>query len=146
MKNASTSLLILWITLSFTTTTLSAQSLIGKWKGEDGGEVGIITFDKEGYVAFTVNGESIGGKAYKVEGMVFDMVYEIDDTVTPHTMDFVISMDGSELEVSRMEGIYRFDDDKTLVINMKFDGSGRPEAFDDSSDDQIRLTKTKKKK
>lgn len=123
-----------------------SQSLIGSWKGEDGGEVGVITFDKNGYVSFTVNGESIGGKGYKAEGMVFDMVYETNDTADPHHMDFVIKMDDGSLEVSRMQGIYSFVDDKTLIINMKFDGSDRPQAFDSNSDDEIRLTKMKKAK
>ena len=127
------------------TALISAQSLVGSWKGEDNGEVGVINFDDEGYVSFTVNGEEIGGKQYKSEGLVFDMYYEINDAVSPHTMDFVIKM-ADDIEVGRMMGIYAFTNDQTLIINMNFDGGDRPAALDESSENQITLTKIKSKK
>jgi len=137
------SLAIAFCILSFTP---PSPSLIGKWKGEDNGEVGIITFEKEGYVSFTINDEKVGGKDYESEGIVFDMFYETDETVTPHTMDFVIKMDDEEVEVARMLGIYHFVDDNTLIINMKFDGSTRPTMMDEESIDQITLTRMTDKK
>jgi hypothetical protein len=121
-------------------------SLVGQWKGEDDGQVGIITFEKEGYVSFTINDEKVGGEDYTSEGIVFDMFYETDETVTPHTMDFVIKMDDDELEVARMLGIYHFTDDNTLIINMKFDGTPRPTMMDGESIDQITLTRLTDKK
>ncbi len=124
---------------------MNAQSLVGNWKGEDDGEVGVINFDEDGYVSFTVNGEEIGGKQYKSEGLVFNMFYEINDAVTPHTMDFVIKM-ADDIEVGRMMGIYAFDGNETLIINMNFDGGERPAALDESSDNQITLSKIKSKK
>ena len=127
------------------TNQINAQSLVGNWKGEDDGEVGVINFDEDGYVSFTVNGEEIGGKQYKSEGLVFDMFYEINDAVTPHTMDFVIKM-ADDIEVGRMMGIYAFDGNETLIINMNFDGGERPAALDESSDNQITLSKIKSKK
>ena len=102
MKNSTISLLSLLITITFSTQSVSAQSLVGKWKGEDNGEV------------------------------------------TPHTVDFIIKMDDGQIEVARMEGIYNLLDKKTLVINMKFDGTDRPTALDDDSEDQITLKKMKK--
>ena len=146
MKSSSISSLLLVVLFFCSSSVAFGQSLLGSWKGEDGGEVGVITFDKNGYVSFTINGESIGGKGYKAEGFVFDMVYETDEASVPHHMDFVIKMDDGAVEVSRMQGIYSFEDEKTLIINMKFDGSERPDAFDPTSDDEIRLTKMKKAK
>lgn len=144
MKKSTFGLLSLFITITFYTHTISAQSLVGKWKGEDNGEVGVINFDKEGYVSFTVGGELVGGKNYQAEGLTFDMFYETDDSVTPHMVDFIIKMDDGQVEVARMQGIYDLVDKKTLVINMKFDGSERPTALDDTSEDQITLKKMKK--
>ena len=144
MKKSTIGLLSLFITITFSTQTIKAQSLVGKWKGEDNGEVGVINFDKEGYVSFTVGGELVGGKNYQAEGLMFDMYYEIDDAVTPHTIDFIIKMDEGQVEVARMEGIYNLVDKKTLIINMKFDGTERPTALDDASEDQITLKKMKK--
>jgi hypothetical protein len=146
MKRLPVTLFFLAIALSLTSFTLPSPSLVGQWKGEDDGEVGIISFDKEGYVSFTVNGEKIGGKEYTAEGLVFDMYYESDESVQPHKMDFVIKMHAGEMEVARMQGIYTFRDDNTLVINMKFDGSDRPVTLDNDSDDQITLTRMSEKK
>lgn len=144
MKKTTFNLLLLLLTITFSTQIVSAQSLVGKWKGEDNGEVGIINFDKDGYVSFTVGGELVGGKNYQAEGLTFDMFYETDDSVTPHTVDFIIKMDEGQIEVARMQGIYDLVDKKTLVINMKFDGTERPAALDDASEDQITLKKMKK--
>ena len=131
------------IAFSFTSFTLKAPTLIGKWQGEDEGDVGIITFDKSGYVSFTVDGEVVGGKNYKVEGIVMDMYYETDDTVTPHTIDFIFKIDEGQIEISRMLGIYKLVNEKTLILNMKFDGAERPTMLDENSKDQITLTKIK---
>lgn len=144
MKKTTFNLLLLLITITLSTQFVSAQSLVGKWKGEDNGEVGIINFDKDGYVSFTVGGELVGGKNYQAEGLTFDMFYETDDSVMPHTVDFIIKMDEGQIEVARMQGIYDLVDKKTLVINMKFDGTERPAALDDASEDQITLRKMKK--
>src|SRR6187549_2229336 len=125
---------------SFTTKT---PTLVGKWKGEDAGEVGIITFDKAGYVSFTVDGEVVGGKNYSVDGIVMDMVYETDDSVTPHTIDFIFKLNEGQIEVSIMLGIYELVDEKTLILNMKFDGKERPVILDENSVEQITLRKIK---
>jgi len=146
MKRLPAILFFLAIALSLTSFTLPSPSIVGQWKGEDDGEVGIISFDKEGYVSFTVNGEQVGGKEYKAEGLVFDMYYESDESVQPYKMDFVIKMHDGQLEVARMQGIYAFTDDNTLIINMKFDGSERPQSLDDTSEDQITLTRMSEKK
>ena len=138
--------LILVLAFCISSFTSPSPSLIGQWKGEDNGEVGIITFEKEGYVSFTINDEKVGGKDYESEGLVFDMFYETDETVNPNTIDFVIKLDDDEVEVARMLGIYHFVDDNTLIINMKFDGSPRPMVMDEESIDQITLTRMADKK
>ena len=125
---------------SFTTKT---PTLIGKWQGEDEGEMGIITFEKGGYVSFIVDGEVVGGKKYAVEGIVMDVYYETDDSVIPHTIDFIFKLNEGQIEISRMLGIYQLVDEKTLILNMKFDGQERPTILDENSKDQITLTKFK---
>jgi len=144
MKKLTISLLSFFITITISAQSIASQSLVGKWKGEDGGEVGIIHFDKEGYVSFTIGEEMVGGKNYEAEGMVFDMYYETDDSSVPNKIDFVIKMDDGETEVARMLGIYALVDKKTLVIHMKFDGTERPDILDKNSEDQITLKKMKK--
>lgn len=144
MKKHIPFLLFALFTAGLTSFTLTDSSLVGKWKGEDNGEVGVITFDKDGYASFTIGNELVGGKGYESEGLVFDMFYETDDSVSPHTIDFVIKINDGEIEVARMLGIYQLIDKKTLVINMKFDGTERPTTWDEDSEDQITLKKMKK--
>lgn len=141
----STYVISAFIIVSFMMTSFSTKTptLVGKWKGEDEGEVGIITFDKGGYVSFTVEGEVVGGKNYSVDGVVMDMVYETDDSVTPHTIDFIFKLNEGQVEISRMLGIYQLVDEKTLILNMKFDGQERPVMMDENSVEQITLKKIK---
>jgi hypothetical protein len=101
--------------------------------------MGIITFEKGGYVSFTVNGEVVGGKKYEIEGILMDVYYETDDSVTPHTIDFVFKLNKEEVEISRMLGLYQLVDEKTMILNMNFTGTERPEMLDENSADQIVL-------
>ena len=141
MKHFSALILLSLFLFGFTANKTS--SLVGKWRGEDGKEVGFIVFDKKGYVSFSIRDQVIGGKNYLSDGVVYDMTYEADDQVLPMRLDFVIITHEDKTEIARMPGIYKLTNDETLVINMKFDGSSRPTTFDEESDDQITLTKIK---
>ena len=118
-----------------------AQSFKGKWKGTSNGEMGMMTFDKKGYVTFIIGGKTIGGKKFSSEGTDLTMHYEYNEKANPHTMDFVIGLADGSMELTRMMGIYKFVDDKTLIINMDFDGKVRPNAFNEEDKNQITLTK-----
>lgn len=139
---------LFYVTLIFTTFLLSAfaltsTTLVGKWKGESEGEIGMITFDKAGYVSFTSQGKEVGGKKYKMEGMVFNMTYETNESVTPHTIDFVFTLASENLEAGRMTGIYKLVNTDTLIINMNFEGTERPTQFDPEDPNQITLHRLK---
>ena len=143
MKQLTSFFILFILLLGFTAATTKSSPLVGKWRGEDGGEVGFITFEQKGYVTFSIQGQEIGGKEYLSDGIVYDMIFETNESREPYLIDFVIRTNKDQLEIARMPGIYKFVDKETLVINMKFDGSARPEAFDETSDDQITLRKTK---
>ena len=143
MKKVFTLALFTAILVSFAAGSVNRSTLVGQWRGEDDKEVGFITFDKKGYVTFTINHQDIGGKQYLSDGIEYDMTYETDDSASPAHLDFVITTCADGEEIGRMAGIYRLKDAKTLIINMKFDGTARPVAFDEESDDQITLMKVK---
>ncbi len=143
MKKIFTLAVCTVVFLSFTADDVKKSPLVGKWRGEDGKEVGFITFDKKGYVTFTIDQQDIGGKQYRSDGIEYDMTYETDDSASPAHLDFVVSTCADGAEISRMSGIYMLIDAKTLVINMKFDGTPRPTEFDAESEDQITLMKVK---
>jgi len=134
-------LLILFIGLLLLTHSIHSQSFKGTWKGESNGEIGTMTFDKKGYVAFIIDGEAVGGKEYMIEGVKMSMTYEYNESAEPHTLDFIISM--ANEEVTRMLGIYKFIDKNTLVINMDFDGISRPLEFGEDDKNQVMLTRVK---
>ena len=55
-------------------------------------------------------------------------------------------MSGDEtIEFSRMLGIYKFINAKTLLINMDFEGKSRPLEFDNDDANQIELKRIKGK-
>ena len=133
--------LFLYISLHVFALSSHSQSFKGTWKGESNGEIGTMSFDKKGYVAFIIDGESVGGKEYIIEGVKMSMTYEYDESAEPHTLDFIISM--ANEEITRMLGIYKFIDKNTLVINMDFDGISRPLEFGEDDKNQVRLKRVK---
>jgi 23S rRNA maturation-related 3'-5' exoribonuclease YhaM len=134
----------LWLSFQLITLPSStAQSFAGKWKGTSEGEVGMMSFDKKGCIAFIIDGKEVGGKKFSSEGVDLTMHYEYNEKVEPHTLDFVISYADGSMELTRMLGIYKFVNDKTLIINMDFHGRSRPEEFDDDDKNQVTLTKIK---
>jgi hypothetical protein len=140
MKYAPATLLLFLLLTSF---TASKTSLLGKWKGVDDGEVGFVTFDKDGYVTMEMEGGKMGGRKFDAGGVMASMTYEIDDTVDPMTIDFVIRLLDGGLEVGRLPGIYKFVNNKTLLINMNFDGPERPSRFDAEDPNQITMSRVK---
>jgi hypothetical protein len=106
MKSPLLTLLLFLVSQFLLLPSSTAQSFKGQWKGESNGEVGTMTFDKKGYVAFIVDGEIVGGKDYTAEGVKLSMRYEFDETAELHTLDFIILMENEEL--IRMLSIYKF--------------------------------------
>ena len=127
------------------TLSLHAQSLVGKWHGDSQGEVGTMTFDKDGYVTFIMDGEKLGGKKFISEGVELSMRYELNNKVEPNTLDLILMSGDETIEFSRMLGIYKFINAKTLLINMDFEGKSRPLEFDDDDANQIELKRIKGK-
>ena len=141
MKSSFLAILLL-IGFQIISTSSTAQSFKGQWKGESNGEIGTMSFDKKGYVAFIIDGEEVGGKEYVIEGVKMSMTYAYDESIEPHTLDFIISMENEE--ITRMLGIYKFIDKNTLVINMDFDGIARPLEFGEDDKNQVTLKREKK--
>lgn len=115
----------------------------GTWRGFSDGQMGMITFDKEGYVTFTIGKEKLGGKKLKVENYVTSMIYEFNEAADPKTLDFIIIDHKTKEEITRMSGIYKFINPNSMVLNLAVNGGLRPTDFDESSPDQIVLSKIK---
>ncbi|MBU2922323.1 hypothetical protein KO504_13300 [Winogradskyella psychrotolerans] len=119
-------------------TTTNTNDFIGKWKGEDKNEIGYIIFDDEGYASFEINGQTIGGKEFFMNGKKGKMTYTINYDTNPIEVDFTMTKIESG-ESKKMLGIAEFTDEDTLKFNINFDAA-RPTEFDD---DSIILTRVK---
>ncbi len=122
-------LLILFVfpLMSFTTES-DHEKFIGKWIGEDKGEIGYINFDNEGYAFFEMQGRIFGGKEFIFDGKKGKMTYEVNSKTNPIQLDFVITKleDG---EQKRLLCIVEFSDNNTMKMALNFNDD-RPIVFD----------------
>ncbi|MGB3081302.1 MAG: hypothetical protein WBB31_19625 [Saprospiraceae bacterium] len=116
-------------------------SLVGTWQGTKDGETGKFIFDKKGYAIMDQGGEKIGGKKYIAQGMTLKVIYDVNPTTDPKTIDFIIKKVDDDTEITRMVGIYKFVNEKTLILNLNTTDKIRPRKFDPHGEDQIVLSK-----
>jgi hypothetical protein len=107
------------------------QDLIGKWVGEDKNEIGAIIFYDEGYAAFEIEGQIMGGKEFYMQGQKGEMTYSINYDTNPIEIDFTLTKTLSG-ESKKILGIAQFTDEDTFNFNMNFNGA-RPSDFDEGS-------------
>ncbi|SDI12359.1 hypothetical protein [Winogradskyella thalassocola] len=108
-------------------TTTQKEVFVGKWIGEDQNEIGYLVFDNEGYAAFEINGQVMGGKEFYMKGKKGKMTYSINYDTTPIEVDFTLTKIESG-ESKKILGIAEFTDKNTLNFNMSFD-TDRPTEF-----------------
>jgi hypothetical protein len=119
-------LLIILPLLSFNS-NFNPDYLIGKWAGEDKGDIGLITFDKEGYATFEINGQVIGGKEFVLDGKKGEMTYEVNVEKEPIEIDFTLTKLESN-ESKKILCIAKFEDENNMILTIIF-SSERPTEF-----------------
>lgn len=105
-------------------------SIIGKWKGEDKGDIGFVSFDDEGYVIFETGGQTMGGKEFIMSGTKAKMTYKLNRETKPMELDLIITMLESN-ESRSMYGIVEFENEDKMHLAVGFGGTTRPTEFDD---------------
>lgn len=105
----------------------TTEDFIGRWKGEDKGDIGYIIFDKEGYATFKMGNQVIGGKEFVLNGEKGKMTYKINTTLNPIQIDFTVTKFDSK-EVKTLLGIAEFIDNDRFKLALGF-GFQRPEDF-----------------
>jgi hypothetical protein len=124
----NTLLLVLLISLSsFINTSLSHQ---GKWKGEDKGDIGLLTLTQDNYAIFEFDGIEMGGKSYEYQGTNSSMSYSVTKGVEYNSIDFIITDLDNKEELGRMLGIFKMESNDKMRLAMGFGGKGRPENFE----------------
>tara|TARA_A100000171_G_C2043982_1_gene101847 strand:+ start:64 stop:477 length:414 start_codon:yes stop_codon:yes gene_type:complete len=113
------------------------QRFVGKWIGEDKGDVGMIIFDKEGYAYFEIGEKSFGGKEFIYDGKKGKLTYSINSELDPIQVDFTITKLKTNEQMNLL-GIAKFIDNENMILALNFDDS-RPNEFND--DNSIHLKK-----
>lgn len=120
---------LLTFTLLFSFTTIENDH-IGKWKGQDQGEIGFMTLSDDGYATFEFDGQSMGGKSFTQGDVDMAMKYVVNYDVAPVAIDFIIIRNSDDKELNRMEGIIDLKSKNEMEIAVNFgDRTGRPEDF-----------------
>lgn len=105
--------------------------LVGKWVGEDKGDIGFFIFDDEGYVILEAQGQVIGGKEFMISEQKCSMTYTVNYDVKPMEIDFTITLLETKDE-NKMLFIAKPIDNNTLKIASSFN-SVRPTEFNESN-------------
>lgn len=105
--------------------------IVGRWSGEDKGDIGFINFDKEGYASFETQGQIIGGKEFLLDGKKGSMRYKINTFTDPVEIDFTITKIKTK-EEKKLLAIVKTIDKDNIIIAMTFGGI-RPISFDDGN-------------
>jgi hypothetical protein len=123
-------LLATLILTSFNKYHTSEFSIVGKWKGEVGKDIGYITFQNDGYAFFEYQGQIIGGKEYVVNGIKGTMTYEVNYSKTPMDIDLIVKKIESG-EINKLFCIAEKIDKNVIKFQMDFNGN-RPMEFNDN--------------
>lgn len=119
------------VPLMLLNSTSQKEDFVGKWIGEDKGDIGYIVFDEEGYASFEIEGQIMGGKEFTMNGQKGKMTYSINDKVSPVEIDFIITKIDTE-ESMELLGIAEFIDKDTVNFSISYN-SVRPTQFGETS-------------
>ncbi|MGH1386303.1 hypothetical protein [Kordia sp.] len=127
LKKLSFALVTLMLLFSF---TAPEGDYVGKWKGQDQGDIGFLTLTSDGYASFEINGQIVGGKSYAMQGMTAAMKYQVNNGISPAGIDFIIIDTESKKELGRLKGILKMKSKDEMQMAMTFGGgTGRPTDF-----------------
>jgi len=120
-----------FIPLFLLNSTSQKETFVGKWIGEDQNEIGYLIFDSEGYAAFEINGQVMGGKEFIIKGKKGKMTYTVNYNTTPIEIDLKVTKIESG-ESQSILAIAEFTDKDIMNFNLSFDNV-RPTEFDKNS-------------
>lgn len=123
--------LLFLILASLTATAQTNASLVGRWEGIQANDTIELIFEKDSIATMTnktVN-QTLGGSEIAWKGKMVQLIYRVDASTTPHTIDLVIRDIATKTEYKRLTGIFELLSDRELKINLG-SGKGRPATFD----------------
>ncbi len=106
--------------------------IVGKWTGEDKGEIGTLIFDSEGYVELEIKGKKMGGKSFDFKGTEAKITYTLDTSKKPIEIDLVLR-DMSNKVIRSIFLIAEFKDKNTMKLAPPIGYEKRATEFNDTN-------------
>ncbi|MCK0115304.1 hypothetical protein [Gelidibacter sp. F63206] len=114
------------------------EDFVGKRVGSDNNDVGAVIFEKDGYAAFEIGGQIMGGKEFVINGKRGQMTYSINKETRPIQIDFILTKLESG-EQKTLLAIAEFIEEDVINFALSFEDI-RPSSFDEKS---VILTRVK---
>ena len=106
-------MMLLFLTFSMSLTAQN-EKLIGSWSGESKGEAGTIIFDADGFITFIIDGNSMGGKEFDVDGQKGSMSYVVDYSESPYPVEILIKI--QDMDAGKIYGFIDVLDEDTIKM------------------------------
>ncbi|PQJ32369.1 hypothetical protein BST92_10715 [Nonlabens arenilitoris] len=120
---------VLFMFLTSFTALVGDSPHVGRWKGEDKGDMGFLELTSDGYATFEFEGQKMGGQSYVSDGVELAMTYKIDKKQSPAHIDFIMIDKSTDAERGRLKGIIEMKSHDQMHLAIGFGGGSRPTDF-----------------
>lgn len=118
----------------------SPSDVVGKWEGTDyDNNPSELIFTEDSFVSFTINGETLGGENFSINGQKADLKYFIDSLKNPFWIDFIVYSRAENIEKGRIKGVLKFIDIDNVQIAISFDGNRTSNFGEDNKESIITM-------
>lgn len=115
----------------FSFITKSEESdIIGKWSGEDKGEIGFMTFDKDGYLTMEFEGKKMGGHSFTFKGKEAKATYKFNSKKAPYQIDIIISYMNGDV-IRTLNCLAEFQGKNTMKFGIAYKKTTHSTKFED---------------
>ncbi|KAB2913798.1 MAG: hypothetical protein F9K23_16275 [Bacteroidetes bacterium] len=104
--------------------TSAQHNIVGKWVSSQDGDTGIFSFQKNGFLAITVEGETMGGELFDFEGMDACVTYTLKPTKKPNIFELDIYIRSASSDSSiflTAPGLIEFIDKSSIKMAINFE-------------------------
>ena len=88
---------VIFMFLTSFTALVGDSPHVGRWKGEDKGDMGFLELTSDGYATFEFEGQKMGGKSYVSDGVELAMTYKIDKKQKHELKNGILYLKGGDL-------------------------------------------------
>ncbi|SFH92066.1 hypothetical protein [Halpernia frigidisoli] len=126
------------------------EDLIGKWQGVDSTKnIWSITFSKDNFISFSINGEFIDGKNFKIHGGSNDgkfgqVIYKVDFKSNPIKINLIAKFKKGDLIIEKgiLKGFLKFVNKNEILILLDFENKNYTNFTEENKNDTARLIRS----